>query len=303
MSKKISNLFLSTGSMRSGTTWLFKLLRNHPDLYFTNQKEIHFIYDYFSGERMQSIELPIWDREFLVNPSFREGLNIDEVTDKFRMIYKQGLLRINWSREWEYYHSLFSLRRNERWCGDMCNLTSHLSTNQLGEVKSEFDNVRVIYIVRDPLKRLWSHFTYDNVAHGPVKWDESLWTGELYDDWLNSRWINESFDYHTAIKNGFEVFGDNFRVWYYEDFVNNMAGCLRGLEDYLEIDHHDYSQKDLTTYINSSSRDEDMWISFRDHMMPIMNEQVSKLSKIIPVHSKWSNYEDPTKIHGRKTQV
>jgi len=38
----INNLFLSVGAMKAGTTWLYKQLQYHPEIYFTPEKEIHY---------------------------------------------------------------------------------------------------------------------------------------------------------------------------------------------------------------------------------------------------------------------
>ena len=38
----IENLFLSVGAMKAGTTWLYDQLKEHPQVYFTPEKEIHY---------------------------------------------------------------------------------------------------------------------------------------------------------------------------------------------------------------------------------------------------------------------
>jgi hypothetical protein len=38
----IENLFLSVGAMKAGTTWLYEQLKDHPEIYFTPEKEIHY---------------------------------------------------------------------------------------------------------------------------------------------------------------------------------------------------------------------------------------------------------------------
>lgn len=40
---KIENLFLSVGAMKAGTTWLYEQLKDHPEIYFTPRKEIHYL--------------------------------------------------------------------------------------------------------------------------------------------------------------------------------------------------------------------------------------------------------------------
>jgi hypothetical protein len=38
----LKRLFLSVGAMKAGTTWLYEQLRDHPEIYFTPEKEIHY---------------------------------------------------------------------------------------------------------------------------------------------------------------------------------------------------------------------------------------------------------------------
>ena len=45
--KPFENLFLSAGAMKAGTTWLYRVLERHPELYFTPEKEIHYFYHRF----------------------------------------------------------------------------------------------------------------------------------------------------------------------------------------------------------------------------------------------------------------
>ena len=40
----MQRLFLSIGAMKAGTTWLYSLLESHPQIQFTPEKEIHFLF-------------------------------------------------------------------------------------------------------------------------------------------------------------------------------------------------------------------------------------------------------------------
>ncbi len=39
--------FLGIGAQRSGTTWLYKILREHPNIYLSDRKELHFFDRYY----------------------------------------------------------------------------------------------------------------------------------------------------------------------------------------------------------------------------------------------------------------
>ncbi|MBK8815444.1 MAG: hypothetical protein IPN42_08040 [Methylococcaceae bacterium] len=44
MTKKI---FLSIGAMKAGTTWLYDKLKEHPDIHFSYEKELHYFANRF----------------------------------------------------------------------------------------------------------------------------------------------------------------------------------------------------------------------------------------------------------------
>ncbi|RME99376.1 MAG: hypothetical protein D6773_13045, partial [Alphaproteobacteria bacterium] len=44
----ISDFFLCVGAQKAGTTWLARMLANHPEIFFTPVKEIHY-FDHLAG--------------------------------------------------------------------------------------------------------------------------------------------------------------------------------------------------------------------------------------------------------------
>ncbi|NEO98672.1 MAG: sulfotransferase domain-containing protein [Symploca sp. SIO2E9] len=70
--------FLGIGAMRSGTTWLDKILRSHPDIYLPERrKEVHFFDQYYQ----RGIN---WYQEFFPSSSQASKYqNIGEITPKY----------------------------------------------------------------------------------------------------------------------------------------------------------------------------------------------------------------------------
>ena len=43
MTKRLTKLYLNAGQMKAGTTYLYSILKGHPDIYFSPEKEIHYL--------------------------------------------------------------------------------------------------------------------------------------------------------------------------------------------------------------------------------------------------------------------
>jgi hypothetical protein len=295
MFRKVDRLFLSAGAMRCGTTWLYNMLREHPELYFTPQKELHFIYDYYAGSReFQSLELPIWDREYVTTPGENDESWYDR-SRRLKYLFEWALVQLDHDLSYEYYHRLFSLRWNEKYSCDMSNLTSYLPERDLFDVKSRFDTVKVLYVMRDPLMRLWSHFVYNNERIGqPREFCESAWNKDAVIKWMNGEniLVPKSSDYVEAIKKLGNVFGDDFNVLFYEDLVEDTLGSLRNIERFLEISEHKYSRHSLEKVVNFSAMGKEPWGLFIESVSPALKNQVDELSNYITPHPKWSKYEN-----------
>lgn len=70
--------FICIGAMRSGTTWLDKVLRSHPDIYLPEKrKEIHFFDQYYD----RGIE---WYEDFFSNvPPLEKDIKLGEITPAY----------------------------------------------------------------------------------------------------------------------------------------------------------------------------------------------------------------------------
>lgn len=93
------------GSQKSGTTWLYEMLRLHPDIGFPRRKETHY-----------------WDRK--KRSSTRE------------------------------YSRLFP---QDRISGDITPAYAILPSATIERVHQHNPDARIVYIVRNPIERAWSH--------------------------------------------------------------------------------------------------------------------------------------------------
>ena len=292
--RKIEKLFLSAGSMRCGTTWLYNMLRDHPSLYFTPQKELHFLYDYYAGRREhQSLEIPIWEREYVTQA--RPQGDYEKRIERLKYLFNWALIQLDHELTYDYYHRLFSLRGDEEYCCDMSNVTSALSEEQLRDMKSQFPVVKVIYLLRDPLDRLWSDFIYSTPSLGRGV-EEDSWNKDLILQWWNNSGslTSLSFKYSEALKKLMNVFDADFKAIFYEDLLESTEKTLKKIEAFLEIEPFNYKEEKIKKRVNTSGYTHKMWSMFEEVLGPIAREEIRELSNYIKPHKSWRNYEDYT---------
>ena len=127
----LDKLFLSVGAMKAGTTWLHHQLADHPMIYFTPEKEIHFFADPdgSNGPMQPSQRIERFKRVMRnVQP---DGLN-DRVRRNIAWYGKQ-YLQDKVSKDW--YIDLFAPHKQGQYCSDFSNLYCLMNKSQWEQVR------------------------------------------------------------------------------------------------------------------------------------------------------------------------
>jgi len=242
------NLFLSVGAMKAGTTWMQRVLELHPEIYFTPEKELH----YFAHAYMQD-GAPLSARARLGRA--RHYVGIDPQADtpddvRARLLWTANYLSEPIDDLW--YRNLFAFRGQERWCADFSNLYAHLDAASWARVRQGVQRLRVVYTMRDPIKRLWSHAKFHSQFIG--KADEvASWTPEIAETFLRRRFMWKHAEYGETVRLLREGVGqDDLRVFFFEGLHRDQRAWLHEVEDFLEIAHHDYPEERLSARVNES---------------------------------------------------
>ena len=140
--------------MKAGTTWLYAVLARHPELLFTMEKEIHYFYHCYIDNSFLSEERRLKEARHRYVARFDPATaNIDGVRQNLHWV--TAYLDRPISDVW--YRNLFQMRKKHVYACDFSNLNSHLPTKAWPEIASKTEKLRVLYTMRDPIKRLWSH--------------------------------------------------------------------------------------------------------------------------------------------------
>jgi hypothetical protein len=148
--------FLGIGAQKAASTWLYSCLRAHPRLWLPPIKELH----YFT-HRVEDL-----------HPGIAARLRgKDWVNRRLRRMMKPRLLAdlrsldpelLRWDlrfflgrRNDSWYESLFHAG-SSRVTGEITPEYALLSADEVGRVRDAFPNLKILFLMRDPIDRGWS---------------------------------------------------------------------------------------------------------------------------------------------------
>ena len=281
----INDLFLGVGAMKAGTTWITNHLKTHPDIYFTYEKELGY-FAYLHDEMSKFTLSDDFRIRKIKNYVERE---VGDISNLRNLLYWS----VNYLRDpiddfW--YLNNFVLKGNKKYCADFSNLYAHLDDIGWNHVKSITKNLKVIYIIREPLDRLWSHIRFQLMLDGRIeeakKWDkrEFYEFGKQEHIWRNSRY---SKIIRTLKKN---LNNNQLLILFFEDIKSNPQKLLNKIEKFLNVEERKYDIKQLTKKVNPSKglqKPEFFDRLFRDELY----NEIKELETLgINYKNKWNNF-------------
>jgi hypothetical protein len=186
--------FLGIGVEKGGTTWLAKCMEEHPQICFSKNREVYFFNDV--------------DSHFL-----------KEINTK----YSRG---VNW------YKSQFSHCPNTSKKGEYA--TTYLFTdNTARRIKKHLPDVLMIASLRDPVKRTFSQYLYEQRLGFIQK-------NERFEDVLKERpdMIEKGF-YAKHLRNYYKYFSKKqIHVVIFEELIENPKKHFKKLFNFLGVDNN-----------------------------------------------------------------
>ncbi|MEO1139568.1 MAG: sulfotransferase [Pseudomonadota bacterium] len=235
--------------MKAGTTWLYAVLSRHPQLHFAMEKEIHYFYHRFvdNAQLSESRRLQEARRRYL----FRfdpETAKVDEIRKNLHWVsaYLDSPVDDFW------YRNLFQLQRRQVFACDFSNLNAHLPAETWPRISGNCDKLRVLFTMRDPVKRLWSHTKFHlQVTDNLDKLD--TWRPKDFKKFVYLPHIWNNAEYGAVLRRMKQGLAEEERkVIFYEDLHEDQRGCLREIEEFLGISAFRYPQPLLNKRLTES---------------------------------------------------
>ena len=136
--------------------------------------------------------------------------------------------------------NLFQMWGRQRYACDFSNLNALLPAEVWPRIAADCDTLKVLYTMRDPVKRLWSHTKFHLQFSGQLD-NLETWGAKEYAGFLTQAHIRENAEYGAVLrrlKSGLPK--DSLKVIFYEDIHADQLKALADIEDFLGIAHHNY---------------------------------------------------------------
>jgi hypothetical protein len=206
--------FLCIGAHKAGTTWLYQQLDSHPDFWMPPVKELHY-FDQLS--RVQRAAPPrcrderdLRFLESIKNLSAEPYMNLD-----------------HYARLFEPKASLLS--------GDISPNYSTLSDEVIRRVVGYFPNLKVIFLARDPVERVWSHLSME-VYYRQIEPFDATNIDEVNRNLSRRGMLLRSYPSAVVAQWKRYVDSEQFRVYFFDDLQRNPAELRRSILRFLGAD-------------------------------------------------------------------
>lgn len=278
---QIDKLLLSVGAMKSGTTWLYRQLEQHPAITFSPEKEIHYL-AYRAGNRTH------------LNRAYRAGRL---ATARQRARDRGVTLRpaeLAWyldyllmPRTWGWYTRRFGAVSPDQYCADFSNLSALLDRASWQQLAERVQDLRLIYILRYPLDRIWSQLKSHYRARDELRLLESMVEYQPSAGLAENDLIQHSL-YADNLARILDVIPrERVHVTFYDQIQEDPRRLLSDIERFLQIPEIEYLPAKLGRKINSSeAMPRPEWVE--QHFGPAINDDLEALVRFdIAVPAQW----------------
>lgn len=228
--------FMCIGAPRAGTTWLWNVLRQHPDVWMPPIKEMHYF------DRSRKYPSPsILANDRLIERVFGKG---NEFRKSFLRTLKRTLLHpehwqnLGWELRYhlgtyndEWYLSMFTTQQ-EAIKGEITPSYSILSMEDIRHIHTLLPNLKIIYMLRNPVDRAWSHIKF-HWTHGQLDIDNQ----EAVIQAIESPHNILRSDYLSVIQNWTSCFPkEQFMISFFDDIIKQPKQLLASILAFLNAD-------------------------------------------------------------------
>lgn len=270
--------FLCIGAMRAGSTWLYRNLKEHPELWLPPIKELHY-FDSRKIDRSPGVITKFFSASW-PNKRYR-SLLLRRAKDKVRCFRYSEL-------KWDYkfffkaqndvwYSSLFEQSRSRR-SGEITPAYSTLDEQDVEAISRLMPKTKILFILRNPIERAWSQAVAELGRH---KRDidavsEAEW---LY--YFNKPQALVRSDYVRTVtiwKRHYPK--DQFFIGYFDDIVQRPQDLLLKIFGFLEVAVSEkHLSENCSKRFNAGAKRSipDRW---RTYLAKMYCEQIREISEV-----------------------
>jgi hypothetical protein len=248
--------FLIIGAQRAGTTWLHRVLGQHPALWFPPIKELH----YFNQLARKRTWLDAGERR-------RVKLRNLKSFDRWHLSYLLGL------RSDEWYARLFYVaQRRGLVAGEITPSYAVLNEEGFRRIRRLNRDIKLIFVMRDPVDRAWSTVTN---AYRKGRLNRLTLTDTLA--WAASTEVSARSNYLATIKQVEAVFpNEQFFCGFFDDLRDQPEQLVSRLVSFIGVEPTTGWTRSLPPAVNSTGGNTPMPPEFAREManayLPIVRD-------------------------------
>ena len=220
--------FLCVGAQKAGTTWLYQQLDSHSDFWMPPIKELHYFDELCRVQRARP-------------PRCRDERDL-------RFLESMKSLSVGPSIDLKDYARLFEPKASLL-SGDITPTYSTLSEKVIRRIVEHFRNLKVIFLARDPVERVWSHLSME-VHYRQIEPFEVTDIDDVNRNLLRRGMLLRSYPSATVARWKRHVHPDLFRVYFFDDLQRNPTELRRSVLHFLGADPDNETDR-LTADYNS----------------------------------------------------
>ena len=239
--------FLCIGAHKAGSTWLYQQLDSHPDFWMPPVKELHYLNQLSRVQRA-------------AGPRCRDERDRRFLERLQSLSAEPGIDLENYGRLFEPKASLLS--------GDISPNYSTLGNKVIRQVVGYFPNLKVMFLARDPVERVWSHLSME-VHYRQIEPFDVTNIDEVNRNLLRRGMLLRSYPSAVVARWKRYVHPAQFRVYFFDDLQSNPAELRRSILYFLGADP-DKPGSRLTADYNSWTKME---------KLPLTDKVRSRLAK------------------------
>lgn len=300
--------FLGIGAQKAGTTWLYKFLKRHPDVWMPTVKELHYFdrsTKYPSPSHLTTEKL--CDRIFT-----KDIAQIRRTFNGLKSVLRAGVRRdidfMSWQYKWyfgnyndKWYSGLYEQGMKYKARGEITPSYMMIDCIDIDSIKAINSEMRIIFIIRDPIERAWAGVKYKSKYSGvSINLEDD---SQVIEQLKSPPFIGHG-DYVGSINRFLSVFDRaQILLCFYDAIICDPKALLYKIFDFLGVDPDKGYYGDFEQKVNASS---DMVMSrkVREYLESLYLDEIQILKeKIGGFVSNWGggmstcNDQLPVAIH------
>lgn len=262
--------FLCIGAQKAGTSWLHYNLKQHPQVWLPPIKELHY-FDY--PDSMPYI--------FKVTASTGHGRRARKTIRKFigsattldsQLWFCRYLL---YPRHSNWYSSLF-LPKEGQICGEMTPKYGVLSEDKVARIYALMPNLKVIYLLRNPIDREWS----GAAMHFDKKGYETL--DDVSESELMHYFGKQKYSYYLSTLHTWKKYygNDQIFVGFYDQLKQDPKSLLQEIYRFLSVDDSEYHIPDSADQKVNSRPYPQMPVEIKHFLIETYSQTIEQLHQM-----------------------